>query len=240
MKAVSVKASGAWAGKPADVVILDAAERTMRSGDARRFTTVAGGEIEIVSKHLPNVRAGDAYELEDGRFVEIVGKPEALTEIRPKDESDLVRIAWQLGNHHLAMQIIGKKIRIRQSNEIATILNGLGARTVNIEAPFDPEGGAYLAPVVHEHHHDHACGCGHDHSHDHSHHGHAHHDHGHHHHEHDHKHDHGHAQKHTHDHGHAHSHEHHGHDHAHKHDHNHDHAHHEHGPDCGCGHDHKH
>ena len=214
LKAVSVKAAGAWTGKPADVVILNAAERTTKTGEPRRFPTVSGVDIEVTTKNLPNLRAGDAFVTETGSFVEIIGKPEALTEIRPKDDADLVRIAWQLGNHHLAMQIVGKKIRIRQSDEIAHILKDLGAKTTNIEAPFDPEGGAYMAPVVHDHHHhDHACGCGHDHHHDHHHH-------------------------HDHDHGHSHAHDHKHHDHDHKHhahshdDHGHDHKHH--------GHDHKH
>lgn len=198
LKIVSVKASGAWKGDPVDVVVLDSTER---NGRIRNLTGIRGNTIEISVENMPNLRAGDALTTENGQFVEVVGKPEALMEVRPASERDLVRIAWQLGNHHLPMQIVGKKIRIRRSADIAAILAGIGVRTLEIEAPFDPEGGAYLAQV--EQQHDHACGCGHDHGHHH----------------HDHHHDHGH--KHAHDHKHA-QHGDHGHDHRHGH---HDHKH---------------
>jgi urease accessory protein len=232
LKAVSVEAAGAWSGKPVDVVILDSEERTWKTATgengARRFSTVGGETLEIAARHLPNIRTGDAFATEDGRYVEIIGKPEPLMEIRPADDAGLVRIAWQLGNHHLPMQIVGRKIRLRVNTQIAAVLTGLGAKVAEIEAPFDPEGGAYMPAVeAHRHTHEHGpdCGCGHDHGHDH-------------HHGHDHKHDHhhGHDHKHAHAHDHSHDHAHHEHDH---HEHKHDHAHaHDHGPGCGCGHHH--
>lgn len=206
LKAVSVKAAGAWKGEPVEVLVLDSAERSSRLGTR---TGIRGKSVEVAIADMPHLRAGDALATETGEFIEIVSKPEALMEIRPAQEGDLVRIAWQLGNHHLPMQITGKKIRMRANAEIAAVLAELGARTVSIEAPFDPEGGAYLPQIVDDHAHaGHAC-CGHDHSHDHGHH---------------HHHNHGHGHKHAHDHDHKHDH-HHG-----EHDHKHDHA-------C-CGHHH--
>lgn len=222
LRATSVKAAGAWKGEPADVVVLDFEARSRSKG---RLTGVRGTEIELALDQALTLRTGDALATDDGRFVEIVGKPEALMELRPASEADLVRIAWQLGNHHLPMQITGKKIRIRADAAIAAIVTAMGTRVTAIEAPFDAEGGAYLDPVHHEHEHGPDCGCGH-HHHDH--------DHGH-------KHDHGHAHDHAHE-KHAHDHAHHEHgpdcgcDHhhgEHKHDHGHEHAH-------GHKHGHKH
>jgi urease accessory protein len=103
----------------------------------------------------------------------------------------------------LPTQITAKGLRIRRDHVIEAMVKGLGARVIEIEAPFDPEGGAYAggghghAPETDPHHH-----AAHDHSsHDHGGHGH-HHDHGphhdhHHHDEHcDHDHDHGHSHAH--------------------------------------------
>lgn len=217
-RATTVQAAGAWKGEPVDVVVLDSEAR------ARRKTTLTGQRgttLEIDLEQAVNVRTGDAFVLEDGRFVEVVGKPEALMEVRPKDEGDLVRIAWQLGNHHLPLQVVGKKLRIRANAEIAATLAGLGAKITPIEAAFDPEGGAYLAPVETEHAHGHECGCGHHH--------------------HDHHHDHGHSHHHGHGEGCCGGHHAHGHDHGHDHKHSHDHEHgHDHGEGCGCGHHHGH
>jgi urease accessory protein len=143
------------------------------------------------------LRGGDALVLDDGRLIEVVAAPEPLLEIRSPDPAHLVRVAWHLGNRHLPTQIVGKGLRIRRDHVIEDMVKGLGARVIAIEAPFDPEGGAYAAVAET---HDHA-----GHGHDHGHHG---QDHG--------KHDHA---EHVHDEhcGHDHEHDHHGHSHAHDH-----------------------
>ncbi len=130
------------------------------------------------------MRGGDALVLEDGRLVEVVAAPEPLAEIRGSDPHHLIRVAWHLGNRHLPTQIMPKGLRIRRDHVIEAMVKGLGARVIEIEAPFDPEGGAY---AEHAHADAHAHGhTGHDHAHSHA------HDHAHHHgdgHRHDHGHD---------------------------------------------------
>ena len=51
-----------------------------------------------------------------------------------------------------------KGLRIRRDHVIEAMVKGLGARIIEIEAPFDPEGGAYAAAHAHapEHAHAHA------------------------------------------------------------------------------------
>ncbi len=124
------------------------------------------------------LRGGDALVLEDGRLIEVVAAPEALIEIRGADPHHLVRVAWHLGNRHLPTQIVGKGLRIRRDHVIAEMVKGLGARVIEIEAPFDPEGGAYAGGghgshthaahnhQNHDHVHDEHCDHGHDHNHD--------------------------------------------------------------------------
>jgi urease accessory protein len=146
--------------------------------------------------------------LEDGRLIEVVAAAEPLIEIRGADPLHLIRIAWHLGNRHLPTQIMPKGLRIRRDHVIEAMVKGLGARIIEIEAPFDPEGGAYASSHTHapdSHAHDHA-------AHDHGHHHHS--DHHHHHGDHDHRsdHDHHHHDEHC-------DHDHHHHDHSHAHDH---------------------
>lgn len=230
-RAVTVHASGSWKGEVADVAVLDFAERSRKRG---QLTGLRGTAIELDLKDALALRSGDAYGLEDGRFVEIVGKPEPLLELRPAADADFTRIVWELGNRHVPLQIAGRKIRIRADETLGAAFAAMGARVTGIEAAFDPEGNAYLAPVAAKAH---ACCGGHHHDH------HAHGDEccgGH-----------GHAHAHDHAHteggccgGHGHAHDHHDHDHGHSaHSHSHDHGHeHTHGEGC-CGghkHDHKH
>jgi urease accessory protein len=219
IRATSVKGQYNWTEAATDTVVLDFDDRHRRR---MAMTGTRGLEFLLDLENAVALRGGDALVLEDGRLIEVVAAPEPLIEIRGTDPGHLVRLAWHLGNRHLPTQITARGLRIRSDHVIEEMVKGLGAKVIEIEAPFDPEGGAYAA--AHE-----PAGHGHDHAHhDHGHHGHDHakHDYA----KHDHaKHDHAaHGRE-----GHVHD-EHCGHDH---HDHNHDHGHDHHGH--SHAHDHK-
>jgi urease accessory protein len=212
LRADRVIPAGAWKGEPADSVVLDFDERYRR-----RFvmTGVGGLAFLLDLTEAAMLRGGDGLGLEDGRIVEVVAAPEALAEIRADDALELMRVAWHLGNRHLAVELFAKALRIRRDPVIEEMAKGLGARVIALEAPFNPDGGAYVQaePSAHAHN------LGHESRRDHGGHGHAH-DHGHGDHGHDHA-DHAHGpdcDHSDHDHGHRHEHEHHQ-------DHNQDHGH---------------
>src|SRR5579871_78304 len=180
LRATSVRAANSWRELPADTVVLEFDDRHRRR---LAMTGTRGLEFLLDLPETVALRGGDALVLEDGRLVEVVAAPESLVELRGVDPRQMVRVAWHLGNRHLPVQIAGKHLRIRRDHVIEEMVKGLGANIVAIEAPFDPEGGAYVS-AAHDHHHhgdahDHH---GHDHGHDH------HHDHDHHHHDHHHDH----------------------------------------------------
>ena len=165
-RATSVVGHGHWREPAADSVVLDFDDRHRRSIVLKG---VSGLEFLLDLHEAVALRSGDALNLEDGRLVEVVAAPEALAEIRCSDQQALLRMAWHLGKCHLPTQIMAKCLRIRADHVIEDMARGLGAKVVPIEAPFDPEGGAYVSHApVQDHGH-----CGHDH------HGHEHHDHGH-------------------------------------------------------------
>jgi urease accessory protein len=205
IRATQVRPQVRWTEAAADTVVLGFDDRHRRR---MAMTGTRGLEFLLDLKEAVALRGGDALVLEDGRLIEVVAAPEPLVEIRGTDSHHLVRVAWHLGNRHLPTQIVGKGLRIRRDHVIEDMVRGLGARVVAIEAPFDPEGGAYTGGGHAAHNHDHG-------HHDHGHHDHGDHKHG----GHDHAHhDHGHG-KHDHDHGHGkHDHDHH-HGHSHAHDH---------------------
>jgi urease accessory protein len=193
IRATRVLGQHRWTQAPADTVVLDFDDRHRRR---MAMTGTRGFEFLLDLENAVALRGGDALVLDDGRLIEVVAAAEPLVEIRGADPHHLIRVAWHLGNRHLPTQIMPKGLRIRRDHVIEEMVRGLGARVIEIEAPFDPEGGAY-ATGGHGAHDDH----GHDH-HDHAHHDHAGHDHSH---DHDHHHD---------EHG---AHEHHDHSHAHDH-----------------------
>lgn len=174
IRATQVLAAGRWSQAVADTVVLEFDERHRRRVT---MTGVQGLAFLLDLSDAVMLRGGDALQLEDGRLVEVVAAPEPLVEVRGKAPADLVRLAWHIGNRHLPAQITAKALRIRRDHVIEEMLRGLNATLVAIEAPFDPEGGAYAA-APHGETADHAHG-GHGHAHadDHDH----HHHHGHHH-----------------------------------------------------------
>ena len=140
LRATKVLARNAWPAAAADTVVLDFDERHRRRV---AMTCVRGLQFLLDLPEAVMLRGGDALALEDGRLVEVVAAPEPLAEIRCADQHQSVRIAWHLGNRHLPTQIAGTKLRIRRDHVIEEMARGLGAKVVEIEAPFDPEGGAY-------------------------------------------------------------------------------------------------
>ena len=216
IRATQVKPQHRWTEAPADTVVLDFDDRHRRR---MAMTGTRGLAFLLDLENATALRGGDALVLEDGRLVEVVAAAEPLVEIKGSDPHHLIRVAWHLGNRHLPTQIMPKALRIRRDHVIEAMVKGLGARVIEIEAPFDPEGGAYAEAAAHGHAHDvHAHDVHAHHAHGHE--GHAHHDHGHGGHGHDHHaHEH-HAHDHDHDHHHGHGHHehHHGHSHAHDHD----------------------
>jgi urease accessory protein len=163
LRATEIIRAGLWNAKPADTVRLDYDHRTRR----RIALTGAGGLAFLLDlAKTPILAGGDGLRLEDGRIVAVEAAPERLLEITCADERALARIAWHLGNRHLAAEIGQRVVYIRDDHVIADMARGLGAEVRRVERPFTPEGGAYSQGTGHGHsHHHHAHGPDHDHSH---------------------------------------------------------------------------
>jgi len=140
IRATQVRAQHRWTQAPADTVVLDFDGRHRRR---MAMTGTRGLEFLLDLENAAVLRGGDALVLDDNRLIEVVAAPEPLAEIRGSDPQHLVRVAWHLGNRHLPTQIMPKGLRIRRDHVIEAMVKGLGARVIEIEAPFDPEGGAY-------------------------------------------------------------------------------------------------
>lgn len=214
----------------ADTLTLDHEAR-----HRRRIALTAEGGLEFLLdlERATVLDDGDAVKLEDGRLVQIKAAPERLIEVTTENPLRLMKVAWHIGNRHVAAEIGESALYIGYDHVLLEMVRGLGATAREVMRSFRPEKGAYESPQAqayehqahdhhgHDHHgHDHAQERGQEQSQDH---GHAHSDqgagcgcgHDHHHHDHGgHAHDPGHKHDHAQDHGHSHSHG----GHAHRHD----------------------
>ena len=101
------------------------------------------------AQHLAD---GDGLELDNGGYLRVRAAPEPVIEITAANPTDLLRIAWHLGNRHLPLQVLDDRLRLRADHVIAAMIEGLGGRVTWVQAPFDPEIGAYAgAAQAHDH-----------------------------------------------------------------------------------------
>jgi urease accessory protein len=141
IRATKLLRAGDWPSwTAAQKVTLDFDHRYRRR---LRFATAEGAEVLLDLPDAVHIRHGDALVLDDGSFVAVEAAPEALLEIRAADADALARIAWHLGNRHLAVQFFAGALRIHADHVIAGMVIHLGGTAHAISAPFDPEPGAY-------------------------------------------------------------------------------------------------
>ncbi len=167
-RATQVLRAGGWIERTAkDVVTLGFDDRFRRR---RRFVGEKGLAFLLDLDEAIVLRDGDGLLLDRiGGVILVRAAPEPLVEITAATPERLARLAWHLGNRHLPTEIQADRLLIRDDHVIVEMLRGLGAAVRQVDAPFNPEGGAYGEhnrrpdhPHAH-HHHDH--GDGHHHHH---------------------------------------------------------------------------
>ena len=140
-RALDIRRGGDWGtARAVDRVTLGSEDRHRRR---LVMTGEAGTRFLLDLPHAAMLRDGDGLVLDDGSIVRVVGKPEPLMEIEAPDAAARLRIAWHIGNRHVEVQVVGDKLRIRRDHVLEAMLIGLGATLTAIDAPFDPEQGAY-------------------------------------------------------------------------------------------------
>jgi urease accessory protein len=148
-----VRRAGDWnAGEAVDRVVLDADERQRRRGT---LTGESGARFLLDLPRATMLYDGDGLILDTGVIVRVASRPEALLEIGAETPHHLARLAWHLGNRHADVQIAGEVLRIRRDHVLARMLVGLGATVTEIDAPFEPEQGAYGGHGHHDDNHGH-------------------------------------------------------------------------------------
>jgi urease accessory protein len=116
-----------------------------------RTKLASGEECGLFLERGGVLRGGDKLLGKDGRVVAVVAAPESLLEAVSNDPLQLARAAYHLGNRHVAVQLLAGSLRFAQDHVLGEMLRGLGLPVSKIEAPFEPEAGAYGAHGGHGH-----------------------------------------------------------------------------------------
>ena len=127
-----------------------------RQKSRQRATLESGEEVAILLARGEVMRGGDLVVAAGGQVIEVVAERESLIHVQCGEATELARIAFHLGNRHVPVQVGDGWLRFTADAVLVKMVEGLGGKASMIEAPFEPETGAY-AP---HHRHDNQSGHG--------------------------------------------------------------------------------
>lgn len=139
----------------------------LRRKSRLRARLESGAEVALMLERGSVLRGGDRLKLGE-RVVLVVAADEPVLHVTAADARQLARAAYHLGNRHVPLQIGDGWLRLERDHVLEDMLVGLGVEVVHLDAPFEPEAGAYGGGHRHSHGDD-------DHEHHHG--GHHHHEH---------------------------------------------------------------
>jgi urease accessory protein len=109
----------------------------------QRARLESGREVAIRVARGTVLRGGDRMASECGVVVEIAAAPEAVSTVYATALRELARLAYHLGNRHVALEVGDGWVRYLADHVLDAMVEQLGFTVVHESAPFEPEGGAY-------------------------------------------------------------------------------------------------
>jgi len=97
------------------------------------------------------LQPGDLLEADDGSLFEVRAAAEHLLRITADTPLALTRAAYHLGNRHVAVEVGEGYLAIEPDPVLRDMLAQLGVHAETVQAPFQPESGAYGGGHKHGH-----------------------------------------------------------------------------------------
>lgn len=116
----------------------------------KRLVADDGYEFLVDLSETTSLNQHDTFLAKDGVSIEVLASSEDLIEVTG---SDLVRLAWHIGNRHTPCQVEPARLLIQRDHVMLDMLGKLGATVREVCEPFTPEGGAYGHGRTHSHAH---------------------------------------------------------------------------------------
>ena len=129
-----------WRYKENDEIILDSQDR-----NRRRIKLVSKRNISFLldEKKTVFLKNGALLILSNSYRIKVIAKIEDVLKIEAGSISNLLVLAWHLGNRHIPAEIHQSYILIKRDEVIGKMLKLLGAKVFKEKLSFTPELGAY-------------------------------------------------------------------------------------------------
>lgn len=116
-----------------------------------RVTTDHGSDAGLQLPRGTILNHGDLLRAEDGSVVRILAASEKVSSASTTDPLLLNRACYHLGNRHVVLQIMPGCVRYLHDHVLDDMVRKLGLTVKLINAPFEPEAGAYHGGDRHDH-----------------------------------------------------------------------------------------
>ena len=110
----------------------------------------SGREVALMLERGSVLRGGEYLKFGD-EAVLVVAADEPVLHVSAATAQQLARAAYHLGNRHVPLQVGEGWLRLEQDHVLEAMLIGLGVTVARIDAPFEPESGAYGGGHRHGH-----------------------------------------------------------------------------------------
>jgi urease accessory protein len=148
------------AGRGLAAALLKRASTVELDWDARQksrfdITDSSGRAVGVFLPRGSVVRGGDVLVAEDGSLIHVLAAPQAVLRVTACPEHggpvDLPRAAYHLGNRHVQLEVKPDHLQLEPDPVLADMLRAMHLIVREVEAPFEPEGGAYATAHGHDH-----------------------------------------------------------------------------------------
>jgi urease accessory protein len=123
----------------------------LRQKARQRVKLRSGREAGLYLPRGTTLRNGDLLCSEDGLHLKVVAADEQVSIAHVGDNLLLAKIAYHLGNRHVAVQIMADRLIYLHDHVLDEMVRGLGASVTVHHQPFEPQEGAYHGGGHHHH-----------------------------------------------------------------------------------------
>jgi urease accessory protein len=122
-------------------------------------TDSTGRRLGVILARGSVLRGGDVLVAEDGSLVRVIAAAQPVLRVSTcpahGGPTDLPRAAYHLGNRHVALEVRADHLQLERDPVLAEMLRSMHLIVHEVQAPFEPEGGAYASGHAHAHGHAH-------------------------------------------------------------------------------------
>lgn len=123
----------------------------LRQKARQRVTLESGREAGLFLPRGTVLKNGDRLATDNGLHLNVVAAEEQVSIAGVKDLLMLAKIAYHLGNRHVAVQMLADRLIYLHDHVLDDMARGLGATVTVTCQPFEPEDGAYHGSAHHHH-----------------------------------------------------------------------------------------